>query len=97
MDNPLLGRLRGLDLSDRRLGDAAARLLVSSPFTGQLRDLRLRGCGITDNGAFRLARAEFAQPLRELDVSHNPISKAGVAALRQRYGDAVRASGMEWA
>jgi uncharacterized protein (TIGR02996 family) len=96
MDYPLLGRLSGLDMSDRRFGDAVARLIAWSPFTGGLEVIRLRGCGITDEGADRLADAEFARPLRELDVSHNPIGPAGVAALRARYGDAVRAARMEW-
>jgi len=96
MEYPLLGRLRGLDLSDRRLGDRAAGLLAWSPFTGSLRVLRLRGCGITDSGAHQLTEADFGGSLLELDVSHNPISRAGVAALRDRFGDAVHAAGMEW-
>ena len=95
VEYPLLGRLHGLDLSDRRLGDRAAELLAWSAFAGGLRVIRLRGCGITDDGADRLAGAGFDGPLRELDVSHNPISPRGVAALRDRYGGAVRAVGME--
>jgi uncharacterized protein (TIGR02996 family) len=91
---PLLGRLGGLDLSDRRLGDAAARLVSWCPFTSGLRVLRLRGCGITDEGAYLLAD-EFGRPLHELDVSHNPISPVGVAILREQFGDAVRADAME--
>ncbi len=95
MEYPLLGRLAGLDLSDRVLGDAATRMLSWSAFTGELRVLRLRGCGLTDDGAFELAGTWFSRPLRELDVSHNPIGKRGIAALRERYGDVVRAEEME--
>jgi uncharacterized protein (TIGR02996 family) len=88
---PLLGRLTGLDLSDRRLGDVAPRGLAWSPFVDRLQLLRLRGCGITDVGAELLAVADADWRLAELDVSHNPISPAALAALRERYGDAVRA------
>jgi hypothetical protein len=93
MEYPLLGRVTGLDLSDRTLGDAAARLLVWSPFTDALKVLRLRGCGIGDNGASLLADTDWM--LRELDVSLNPISRLGVAILRNRFGDALRADGSE--
>lgn len=88
-------RLGGLDLSDRRLGDEAVGTISAGRFGESFRVLRLRGCGITDRGAFWLAREGRDWPLRELDVSHNPISREGVAALRRRYGDAVRAVAME--
>lgn len=88
---PLLARLDGLDLSDRRLGDAAIDELTRSRHADGLRVLRMRGCGVTDVGAFALAHAD--RPLVELDVSNNPISREGVAALRRRFGDAVRATG----
>jgi uncharacterized protein (TIGR02996 family) len=92
---PHLLRLHGLDLSDRRLGDAAAAALVGSPYAHALRVLRLRGCGISDAGARLLAEPRFPWPLVELDVAHNPIGPAGLAALRRRFGDAVRAAGRE--
>lgn len=93
MEYPLLSRLAGLDLSDRKLGDAAARLVVWSPFTLGLEVLRLRGCGISDDGAARLADGDW--PLRELDVSFNPISTRGLDLLRARFGAALRADGLE--
>ncbi|HVL11075.1 MAG TPA: TIGR02996 domain-containing protein [Gemmata sp.] len=95
MGSPRLGRLRGLDLSDRRLGDAAVAELVRSQFSASLRELRLRGCGLTDLAAHLLAEAGGAWPLQELDVSHNAIGPAGLDALRGRFGDAVRADGPE--
>jgi uncharacterized protein (TIGR02996 family) len=94
MNTPRLTRLRGLDLSDRRLGDVAVAELLRSQFSTSLRELRLRGCAITDRGARMLAAPGFDWPLGELDVSHNPISAAGIEALRARYGDAVRSEGL---
>jgi hypothetical protein len=83
-------RLNALDLSDRRLGDDVARVLVRRPAAAALRTLRLRGCGLTDVGAYRLADAEFDWPLAELDVKYNPLSARGLGALRDRFGaDAV--------
>jgi uncharacterized protein (TIGR02996 family) len=95
MSTPRLTRLRGLDLSDRRLGDVVVSELLRSQFSTSLRELRLRGCAITDHGARMLAEPGFDWRLVELDVSHNPISAAGVEALIARYGDAVRASAGE--
>lgn len=86
-------RLAGLDLSDRKLGDEAVGAISAGKLGPALRVLRLRGCGITDRGAHWLTREGRDWPLRELDVSHNPISREGAAALRRRYGDAVRAVG----
>jgi uncharacterized protein (TIGR02996 family) len=95
MHSPRLARLRGLDLSDRRLGDAVVPELLRSQFTPALRVLRLRGCGITDEGARNLADLRFDWPLRELDVSHNAIGASVLAVLVARYGDAVVAEGRE--
>ncbi|MFO0847260.1 MAG: TIGR02996 domain-containing protein [Gemmataceae bacterium] len=88
--DPLVARLRALDLSDTRLGDPAARLLSVRPVLAGLRTLRLRQCQLTDTGAGLLADAEFDWPLAELDVSLNPLSADGLAALRKRFGAAVR-------
>jgi uncharacterized protein (TIGR02996 family) len=80
-------RLSALDLSDRRLGDSVARVLTLCPAIAALTRVRLRGCGLTDAGACRLADADFDWPLKELDVSLNPLSPFGVAALRERFGE----------
>ena len=80
-----------LDLSDTRLGDAAARLLSVRPVLAGLRTLRLRQCQLTDTGAGLLADAEFDWPLTELDVSLNDsMSEDGLDVLRQRFGAAVK-------
>jgi uncharacterized protein (TIGR02996 family) len=86
-------RLGALDLSERKLGDAAARVLTQRPAVAAITRLRLRGCGLTDAAAYRLADAEFDWPLRELDVVYNSeISAAGLKALTDRFGDAVIAA-----
>jgi hypothetical protein len=82
-------RLNALDLSDRGLGDSAARVLTQRPAVAGLACLSLRGCGLTDNAAFRLANAEFDWPLQKLDVVYNALSAAGLAALTARFGAAV--------
>jgi uncharacterized protein (TIGR02996 family) len=89
---PHFPRLTALDLCDRRLGDDAARVLARRPAAARLTALRLSGCGLTDTAAHRLADVPFDWPLRELDVRHNPIGPAGLAALRTRFGGAVVAS-----
>ena len=58
-----------------------------------LRVLRLCGCNLTDRAARELAATPHPWPLRELDVSLNPLSAAGLAALRERFGAAVRFDG----
>jgi uncharacterized protein (TIGR02996 family) len=87
-----LVRLTGLDLSDRRLGDDTARVLARHPESAALHTLRLSGCGLTDTAAHRLAAVPFHWPLRELNVRLNAISAIGLAALRERFGEAVVAS-----
>jgi uncharacterized protein (TIGR02996 family) len=91
--SPYLGRLIGLDLSDRGLGNTAVRVMTAVKATAALRVLRLRGCGLTDWWARDLAAVSFPWPLRELDVSYNPLGAAGLAALRDRFGTAVRFDG----
>ena len=88
------GRLVGLDLSDRRLGERMVGTFVTVEAVTGLRVLRLRGCNLTDRAARELAATPFAWPLRELDVSLNPLSADGLAALRERFGAAVRFDGV---
>jgi uncharacterized protein (TIGR02996 family) len=90
VESPHFRRLAALDLSDRRLGDTAARVLARHPAVAALTTLRLTACGLTDTAADRLAAAPFDWPLRELDVRHNKaIGPAGLDALRARFGAAV--------
>jgi uncharacterized protein (TIGR02996 family) len=86
-------RLVGLDLSDRRVGKSAIEMFAAVKAVANLRVLRLRGCNLTDPAARELAAVPFPWPLRELDVSLNPLGAAGLAALRDRFGTAVRFDG----
>jgi uncharacterized protein (TIGR02996 family) len=86
---PYLARLDTLLLDGRWPGDEVAARVAESPLVAGLRALWLGNCGLTDGGAARLAAAPFDWHPRELDVSHNPIGEAGLAALRARYGAAV--------
>jgi uncharacterized protein (TIGR02996 family) len=88
--SPFFGRLNTLDLSDPRLGDELVKVLTRR--AASLTTLRLRGCGLTDMAAFWLADTDFNHPVMELDVSFNAMSPAGLAVLRDRFGDAVIAS-----
>ena len=90
----LTRRLEAIDLSERMLGDIAPVMCLLFADRGsirQLKRLRLRACGITDRGVdglIQIPRGRF-DPV-ELDVSLNPLTEAGLAALRTRYGAAVR-------
>lgn len=93
--NSQFPKLAALDLSDRRLGDDAAHVLGRNRAVVGLKVLRVSGCGLTDTGAHRFATAPFEWPLRELDVRHNHISRDGLAALRERFGDVILFSPVE--
>jgi uncharacterized protein (TIGR02996 family) len=86
---PHATRLTTLDLSDRRLGDAAVGLLVASPVLAGLHTLRLRACGLTAASAEVLCGAPAAWSPARLDLDLNALTPAGVASLRDRYGTAV--------
>lgn len=83
----LLGRLFALDLSGRMLGDRLVERLIHAVDSTSVRRLRLRNCGISDVGADALAR--YRTDVLELDVRDNHISDAGIARLRERFGDAI--------
>ena len=82
--------LETLDLSNRGIGRTIPQLLSVSRFARFLKVVRLRGCGLTNEGAQILANVPYEWPLRELDVTYNPIGSVGLAALRNRFGTAVR-------
>jgi uncharacterized protein (TIGR02996 family) len=90
---PLLPRLNMLDVSGLGWGDNTAAILADAPAIASLKAVRLRNCDLTDAAAFRLARVGPGWQPGELDVSHNPLGPAGVAALRDRFGAAVVWSG----
>lgn len=78
---PYLKRLRYLDLSDDRLGDAGVRLLARSPFLADLEGLNLTHCGISDLGVLALASSPHVGRLSELYLDFNNITDSGAGAL----------------
>ena len=80
--------LRGfhtLDVSDRRLGNAATSLFCQSKYLDQLRVLRLRACDLDDDIIDDLLHPTAGWKLTELDLSLNRFSTAGEARLRQAF------------
>lgn len=87
--SPYVGRLRTLDLSDRRIGDRGLdRIRRAKPLDG-VRRLRLRACNLSDRGAVRFAETASVRSLEELDVSLNDLSPECVELLRDRFGRSV--------
>lgn len=78
---PYLKRLRFLDLSDERLGDAGVRALAQSPFLADLEGLNLTHCGIGDLGVLALASSPHLGRLRELYLDFNNVTDSGAGAL----------------
>lgn len=88
---PSFLRLRGLDISDARVGQLAAMILTvagKAKRLAHLRRLRLRQCGLTDLVARAIGRIEEFNP-KELDLTGNPLSAFTVDQLRERYGTAL--------
>jgi hypothetical protein len=77
-----LRSIHTLDVSDRRLGNAATMLICESKFLEQLRVLRLRACDLDDDIIEELLRPTAGWTLMELDVSLNRFSSAGENRLR---------------
>ena len=87
--SPHLRGLRDLSILMSHIGDAGAAALASSPNLSGLRRLNLSSNGLTDAGARALAASPHLDGLREgrLFLGVNPgITRAGVAALRDRFG-----------
>ncbi|HYH63186.1 MAG TPA: TIGR02996 domain-containing protein [Urbifossiella sp.] len=84
--NPHVARLRTLELTGGRLGDAGARALLGSPHLSGLRRLGLNGPGISDDTLRALADPATLPGLRELSLTyHVPLTPELRAALRRRF------------
>jgi uncharacterized protein (TIGR02996 family) len=68
---PALARLRWLDLSNTRIGDAGVMYLAHSPHLTGLRGLRLRSNDLHDGGLAVLARSPLADRLAYLNIENN--------------------------
>ncbi len=88
--SPHLARLMSLNLGSNRIHDRGAQALAGSPNLGGLRRLDLSDNRIGTAGALALAASRHLPALEVLDLRGNAIEPAEVAALRQRFGDAIR-------
>jgi uncharacterized protein (TIGR02996 family) len=84
-----LPALSSLSLARNIIGDTGARELAASPHLGGLHELDLSDNRLTDETAFCLARSPHLKNLTRLVLWGNPITTAGAAELRQRFGDHV--------
>ncbi|HYH67451.1 MAG TPA: hypothetical protein VD866_22325 [Urbifossiella sp.] len=75
-------RLKSLTLSDCRLGPAAVKAIVSSPYLGDLEYLNLGGNGLLEDGFAALALLPAALPaLRQLDLGGTGMTDAAAEHL----------------
>jgi Leucine-rich repeat (LRR) protein len=81
---PWLGRLKGLVISARGLGDAGAGALVGMEALRGLEELALTQCAVGDAGAVALCQSPWLRGLRRLDLRHNPLGLAGLEAVSRR-------------
>jgi uncharacterized protein (TIGR02996 family) len=77
--------LTKLDLEWNTLGDDAIRALAGSPHLANLIELNLRTTGSGDGGAQALLQSRHLHSLQRLDLGHNRLTPATVAALRKRF------------
>jgi uncharacterized protein (TIGR02996 family) len=86
-DTPVAARLRGLDVSGNRVGDAGVRVLAARPEFARLESFTYRGDEIDyqlllhGNGAAALADSRTLTRLRVLDLGDQYLGDAGLARL----------------
>jgi len=87
---PAARRLQVLDLSDRRLGDDALRLLAASELWRTLHVLRLRNCGITEAGILHLLdeAPDVGRPER-IELAYNSVGDDVRTAAAARFGSSL--------
>ncbi|MCS6865341.1 MAG: TIGR02996 domain-containing protein [Gemmataceae bacterium] len=80
---PALAQCRTLDLSNNYLGDAGIAALLRSPYLTRLKVMRLARNQLTDNGvaAVHEPLQRLLDQLTLLDVSHNRLTRLGLALL----------------
>lgn len=90
-ESPRLATLSSLWIRQIDLGPDAARALAGSPHARALRSLNLLECKLGDDGARALLDSPNLDGLTELQLNGNKLSDDVRAALRARWGAAVRA------
>jgi hypothetical protein len=81
---PWVGRLKGLGISARGLGDEGAAALARLEGLRGLEELSLVQCEVGDAGVLALCQSPWLRGLRRLDLRHNPLGLAGLEALARR-------------
>jgi uncharacterized protein (TIGR02996 family) len=81
-------RLAVFEIGGQRVGDEGVREIVTKPEAGGLRWLGLANNALTREGVRMLGAAKHLN-LNHLDVRGNWLSSSDIAALRDRYPDAV--------
>ena len=96
VNSPHFLRLRTLDVSERRLGDAAFHSFRGAAeynplVLSGLKRLRVRGCGVSWSGVISIESFEPWQfDPEELDVGNNDLDEYSLILLTQRFGDALK-------
>jgi uncharacterized protein (TIGR02996 family) len=88
--SPHLRRLKVLHLGNCFIGDAGAAALAEWPALTGVEELEFFFSQMTDEGAEALAASPYLRRVRLLDLGGNHFTERGRAALRERFGDAVR-------
>jgi uncharacterized protein (TIGR02996 family) len=94
-DESLIALLHGsrpwktLRLPYNHIGRRGIQAFAESPCVGDLRELNLAGNRLDDSCAQMLARSPFLSRLQLLDVSENPLTTVGLAALVRRFGSNI--------
>jgi uncharacterized protein (TIGR02996 family) len=88
--NPAFSTLEDLDVSCNAIGDAGAIALAGVKWKG-LKRLDLHSNLIGEAGALALAASPALENIEILDLSKNKAGRRGNAALRERFGERVKA------
>jgi uncharacterized protein (TIGR02996 family) len=84
-----LSRLRCLNLSGTRIGNAGATLIARAAHLASLQKLLLAGTGITRRGVTALMSSPYLGGLTSLDVARNNVNTGDLASLHERFGPGV--------
>jgi hypothetical protein len=87
VEGPAFRSLRTLSLGYCELGDPGLEVLASGDWP-RLRGMLLRGNAIGDRGAEALAASEGLPSLCRVVLEENPLTKAALARLADKYGGA---------
>ncbi len=87
--SPHLNNLVELELGDNPLGDEGAAALAAGAGLRKLSHLSVAHSNVGEAGARALAATNLPE-LRRVSVGNNPITREGMQALRDRFGEGAR-------